>query len=551
MTTECTATQLEFQSFGRRRVTGRFDGGRLTSDAGGLLLREVEQRLHVLSRLAGCFTDYRHAGKVEHSVESLLAQRIYGLALGYEDINDHDVLRSDSLLALLVGKADLTGAQRRRVRDQGYPLAGSSTLNRLELGTPEQAPGHRYQKVVADPAGLDRLLVDVFLESQRGTPSVLWLDLDATDDPLHGAQEGRFFHGYYKSYCYLPLYIFCGEHLLGARLRPADRDASAGSVDELARIIEQIRARWPKVRIIVRGDSGFCREELMAWCEAHDVGYLLGLAKNPRLEKQIARALRKSQRRSLQTGRASRRFRELRYRTRQSWSRTRRVVAKAEYLAKGRQSPFRGHQPGRKDGRRAAPVRGVILYPWGDGEPHQGAATGPVRRPHQHGHPARQPVAPVPVLVRLPADARPAPPGTGRHPLGPGAMRHHPHPYPETGRRGAHQRPPGLAGLCLRLPGPGRVRHRAATTARRAGARPACLTCLPDSSPRPTRQPCRERRPLAGGAHHARPGRATTHRTPEFVPEQARFFTCPFVNLPRQPLNVCQSTTDSLFTAVW
>ena len=340
MTTECTATQLEFQSFGRRRVTGRFDGGRLTSDAGGLLLREVEQRLHVLSRLAGCFTDYRHAGKVEHSVESLLAQRIYGLALGYEDINDHDVLRSDSLLALLVGKADLTGAQRRRVRDQGYPLAGSSTLNRLELGTPEQAPGHRYQKVVADPAGLDRLLVDVFLESQRGTPSVLWLDLDATDDPLHGAQEGRFFHGYYKSYCYLPLYIFCGEHLLGARLRPADRDASAGSVDELARIIEQIRARWPKVRIIVRGDSGFCREELMAWCEAHDVGYLLGLAKNPRLEKQIARALRKSQRRSLQTGRASRRFRELRYRTRQSWSRTRRVVAKAEYLAKGANPRF-------------------------------------------------------------------------------------------------------------------------------------------------------------------------------------------------------------------
>ena len=340
MTTECTATQLEFQSFGRRRVSGRFDGGRLTSDAGGLLLREVEQRLNVLSRLAGCFTDYRQAGRVEHPVESLLAQRLYGLALGYEDINDHDVLRGDSLLALLVGKADLTGACRRRVRDKGHPLAGSSTLNRLELGTPEQAPCHRYQKVVADPAGLDRLLVDVFLESQRGTPSVLWLDLDATDDPLHGAQEGRFFHGYYKSYCYLPLYIFCGEHLLCARLRPANQDASAGSVDELARIVAQLRARWPKVRIIVRGDSGFCREELMAWCETHDVGYLLGLAKNGRLEKQIARALRKSYRRYLQTGRASRRFRELRYRTLQSWSRTRRVVAKAEYLAKGANPRF-------------------------------------------------------------------------------------------------------------------------------------------------------------------------------------------------------------------
>ena len=186
MTTQCTSTQLEFQSFGRRQVTGQFDGGRLTSDAGGLLLREVEQRLQVLSRLAGCFTDYRQAGKVEHPVQALLAQRIYGLALGYEDLNDHDTLRGDSLLALLVGKADLTGDARRRVRDRGYPLAGSSTLNRLELGTPEQAAQHRYQKVVADPEGLERLLVDVFLDSHRRAPSVLWLDLDATDDPLHG-----------------------------------------------------------------------------------------------------------------------------------------------------------------------------------------------------------------------------------------------------------------------------------------------------------------------------------------------------------------------------
>ena len=340
MTTQCTLEQLEFQSFGRRQVTGRFDGGRLTSDAGGLLLREVEQRLNVLSRLAGCFTDYRQAGKVEHPLEALLAQRIYGLALGYEDINDHDTLRHDSLLALLVGKADLTGAQRRRQRDKGYPLAGSSTLNRLELGTPEAAPRHRYQKIVADPSGLERLLVDVFMESHQGAPSVLWLDLDATDDPLHGAQEGRFFHGYYKNYCYLPLYIFCGEHLLCARLRPADRDAAAGCVDELSRIVGQLRARWPKVPLIVRGDSGFCREELMSWCEAHDVGYLLGLAKNGRLEKRIARALRKSRRRHLQTGQASRRFREFRYRTLHSWSRTRRVVAKAEYLAKGANPRF-------------------------------------------------------------------------------------------------------------------------------------------------------------------------------------------------------------------
>jgi len=335
MNTECTATQLEFQSLGRRRVSGRFDGGRLTSDAGGVLLREVEQRLNLFPRLAGCFTDYREAGKVEHPVGSLLAQRIYGLALGYEDINDHDRLRSDSLLALLVGKADLTGESRRRSRDRGYPLAGSSTLNRLELGVPEQAASHRYQKVVASPGELDRLLVDVFLEAQRQAPAVLWLDLDATDDPLHGNQEGRFFHGYYKSYCYLPLYIFCGEHLLCARLRSADRDAADGSVDELSRIVAQVRRRWPKVAIIVRGDSGFCREDLMAWCEANKVSYLFGLPTNDRLEEMIAKALRKSQRRYLQTGRASRRFRELRYRTRTSWSRTRRVVAKAEHLAGG------------------------------------------------------------------------------------------------------------------------------------------------------------------------------------------------------------------------
>ncbi len=340
MATQCTSTQLEFQSFGRRHVTGRFDGGRRTSDAGGLLLRELEQRLNVLPRLAGCFTDYRQAGKVEHPVQALLAQRIYGLALGYEDLNDQDALRSDSLLALLVGKADLTGDSRRRARDRGHPLAGSSTLNRLELGVPEQAAQHRYQKIVADPAGLARVLVETFPASYRRAPSVLWLDLAATDDPLHGEQAGRFFHGYYKSYCYLPLYIFCEEHLLCARLRPANEDAAAGRVDELARIIGQIRQRWPEVQVRVRGDSGFCREELMAWCEANDVDYLLGLARNGRLEKQIAKALRKSHRRYLQTGRAARRFRELRYRTLQSWSRTRRVLAKAAHLANGANPRF-------------------------------------------------------------------------------------------------------------------------------------------------------------------------------------------------------------------
>ncbi len=340
MTTQCTPEQLAFQSFGRRNVVGRFDGGRLTSDAGGLLLREVNRQLDLLPRIAACFTDYRHTGMIDHTLGELLAQRIYGLALGYEDINDHDELRADSLLALLVGKPDLTGAGRRRARDRDYALAGSSTLNRLELGTAAQAPAHRYQKIVADPEGLDRLLVDVFLDSQQRPPAVLWLDLDATDDPLHGNQEGRFFHGYYKSYCYLPLYIFCGEHLLCARLRPADRDAAAGSVTELSRIIGQIRQRWPAVRIIIRGDSGFCREDIMGWCEANEVGYLLGLARNKRLVKRIEQALHKSQRRQMQTGVASRRFREFRYRTLQTWSRSRRVVAKAEYLAKGANPRF-------------------------------------------------------------------------------------------------------------------------------------------------------------------------------------------------------------------
>ena len=273
MTTQCTSTQLEFQPFGRRNVVGRFDGGRLTSDAGGLLLREVNQQLDLLPRRASCFTDHRHAGLVEHSVGALLAQRLYGLALGYEDINDHDELRTDSLLALLVGKAGLTGAGRARVRDRGYPLAGSSTLNRLELGTPEQAAEHRYQKIVADPEGLDRLLVDVFLESQRPAPALLWLDLDATDDPLQRSPGGTVF-SWLLQVVLLPAVV----HLLRGTPagRPANVDAAAGSVTELARIIGQIRRRWPDVTIILRGDSGFCREELMGWCEANGVGYLLG-----------------------------------------------------------------------------------------------------------------------------------------------------------------------------------------------------------------------------------------------------------------------------------
>lgn len=332
MATECIPAQLEFHALGSRDVVGRFDGGRLTSDGGGLLLREVDRRIGMLGRLAGCFADYRNPNSLEHSVQALVAQRVYGLALGYEDLNDHDVLRADSVLALLVGKRDLTGEARERERDRGYPLAGSSTLNRLELTTPQSAAGDRYKRIAADASELDRLLVDLFLESYEKAPREIWLDLDATDDPLHGHQEGRFFHGYYRCYCYLPLYIFCGEHLLCARLRPSNQDGAAGSVDELKRIVAQIRARWPKTRIVIRGDSGFCRDAIMSWCEANHVGYVLGLARNKRLHRALGREMAEAHEEYQRTGNPARRFRDFRYRTRKSWSCERRVVGKAEYL---------------------------------------------------------------------------------------------------------------------------------------------------------------------------------------------------------------------------
>jgi len=340
MATECNPVQLEFHALGRREVVGCFDGGRITSDGGGLLLREVDARIGLMSRLAGCFVDYRNPQSIEHSVQSLVAQRIYGLALGYEDLNDHDVLRADSLLALLVGKSDVTGQRRLRDRDKGCPLAGSSTLNRLELSEADDAAHSRYKRIAADPEALDRLLVDLFVDSYARAPREIWLDLDATDDPLHGHQEGRFLHGYYRCYCYLPLYIFCGEHLLCARLRPANQDASAGSVEELSRIVAQIRERWPKTRIVIRGDSGFCREAIMRWCEDNRVGYVLGLARNARLVRMLGAGLHEAHSEHLATGAPARRFQELCYRTRKSWSRSRRVVGKAEHLPKGANPRF-------------------------------------------------------------------------------------------------------------------------------------------------------------------------------------------------------------------
>jgi hypothetical protein len=330
MTTECTQVGFEFHSLRSCEIRAQFDGGAITSDAGGLLLREVEKRTGILRQFAACFTDYRKADLIDHTVEELVAQRVYGLALGYEDLNDHEELRNDPLLAVLVDKPDLGKA----------PLAGKSTLNRLELTRETASQKERYKKIALDHGAVDRLLVDVFLQAHQEAPKEIILDLDATDDPLHGKQEGYFFHGYYGHYCYLPLYIFCGEFLLGARLRTSNIDASAGSVGELKRIVKQIRSVWSQVRIVVRGDSGFCREELMAWCEAEGVDYLLGLAKNERLKAEIEKERGEAKAQYQETGRAARLFKELVYQTRESWSRARRVVAKAEHLEKGENPRF-------------------------------------------------------------------------------------------------------------------------------------------------------------------------------------------------------------------
>ena len=264
---------------------GRFDGGEITSDAGGVLLREVEQRTRILGRLSECFTDRRDPDRIEYPVEALVKQRVYGLCLGYEDLNDHDELCRDRLLALLCDRDDLTGEFRRLESDRGKPLAGKSTLHRLEP-TPTKDPPGRNRKIVEDPVAMDALLLDVFVEAHAEPPKEVILDVDATDDPLHGKQEGRFFHGYYKRYCFLPLYVFCGEHLLCARLRTSDRGPAHGVVPELARIVTRLREAWPQVRITVRGNSGFCNDELMAWCEAEEVDYVLGLAKNDRLKER-------------------------------------------------------------------------------------------------------------------------------------------------------------------------------------------------------------------------------------------------------------------------
>ena len=335
MPTDCTPRQLEMQGFGGRRLVARFDGGRISSDGGVVLLAAVERRRHLLARFASCFEDYRDPAYVEHPVERLVAQRVLALALGYEDLVDHDELRSDPLLAAVLGSADPEGRRRRQGRDRGQALAGKSTLHRLEWGALKSSQYDRYRRIAVDPDAVDAFFVEAFLDSFDSVPDEIVLDLDATDDPLHGTQEGRFFHGYYRCYCYLPLYVFCGDHLLCARLRRSNLDASAGSVEELDRIVRQIRATWPQVSILVRGDSGFARDSLMAWCEGHEVDYVFGLARNARLEAALEPALEKAEEQCAESGEPERVYDEWMHSTLDTWSRQRRVIGKAEITLRG------------------------------------------------------------------------------------------------------------------------------------------------------------------------------------------------------------------------
>ena len=334
MPTECSQDSFDFGTVERRNVVGAFDGGEITSDAGALLLGQADTAIRLVSRLAGCFQDGRSPAFIVHKLPAMLRQRIFGIALGYEDIVDHDQLRHDPVLGVL-------GGSLTRKRSDCAPLAGKSTLNRLEHAA--KVGADPYHKITHDPAAIERLFVTLMMEAaiapDGAPPRQLIIDLDATHDPIHGAQEGRHFNAFYDCYCYLPLYIFCGRHLLAAKLRSADRDAADGAKDEIARIVSQIRERWPHLRIILRADSGFARDDLMAWCEVNDVDFLFGLARNPRLVGAIKRPLVLARRASQRSGRAERRFAELKnWDTLDGWAKPRRVIAKAEWT-EGKANP--------------------------------------------------------------------------------------------------------------------------------------------------------------------------------------------------------------------
>jgi len=309
-------------------VVADFQGGHVTSDAGGLLIREADLGLNLTERFAHCFTDRRDQDRVEHSLVSLVRQRVFALAAGYEDVSDHETLRDDLLFRVLAGKEDLDER-----------LAGKSTLNRLEVSASAKSD-ERYHRFGFNPDAFHGLLRELFFEAHGSPPAEIILDLDATDLITHGDQEKTFYHGYYHGYCYLPLYITCGDHVLHAQLRPSNIDAPKGSVEALEPIVREIGKHWPQTRIIIRGDSGFCREELMNWCEERGLSYILGLARNQRLEAKCAKRMEQARRRHLLSGRAQRLYQCFGYRTEKTWSCRRRVVAKCEHLKKGANPRF-------------------------------------------------------------------------------------------------------------------------------------------------------------------------------------------------------------------
>jgi len=325
--TECNQDRFEFASaHGRREIVAEFSGGTVSSDGGALLLQEADSKMNLLARFSQCFMDRRNPVLIEHSIEQMIRQRVYALALGYEDLNDHEQLRQDPLWSALAGKAH-PGTE---------PLAGKSTLNRMELGA---GIASRYKKITFWRDSVDELLVNVFLDAHPVAPQQIVLDIDTTDMPLHGNQEGKFYHGYYKHYCYLPLYIFCGDHVLCARLRPSSIGPAVGSRKEVERVVQQIRQSWPEVSIILRGDSGFCSDELMTWCEKNRVDFVVGMARNSRVEGLISGSLAEAKQQFEATPQPARIFVEFEYETlKGTWSKKRRVVAKAEHI-NGKSNP--------------------------------------------------------------------------------------------------------------------------------------------------------------------------------------------------------------------
>jgi len=315
MQTQCTTQKLCFKGLADRRVEAQFTAERITTDTGGLLIREVAEKMELFEKAAGCFTDYRDPDQREHEVNQLLAQRVMGLVQGYEDLNDHDELRGDPTWATLAGKEDPTGENRTQEADEGKPLASKATLGRLEHSPETVGETDRYHRITAESDRIANLFVDLFVEDLEEPDEPIILDIDATHDPLHGKQEGAFFHGYYDCYCYLPLYIFCEEELLCAKLRQSNIDPSEGTLPEVERIVERIREKWPEAEIILRADSGFARERIMKWCEDNGVDYVFGLAKNSRLTSCIEGLMAQVEEEAEETGEPVRRFKDLRYST--------------------------------------------------------------------------------------------------------------------------------------------------------------------------------------------------------------------------------------------